>query len=230
MKGFVSRISTLMGSIHMPLFISGSLVIILGGLLATYVVLYPHSMVGGFFSNLIPQLGSVGIVSSGSRAEISLVQDRLILRFDLAVDDVALAKRLSEKLGVTTDWQEGVEVSIDANTAEMLRPFLPAESTILFDDTKVQFLGGTVSFLQSALPKETASFATGSGSVKVYRDEHQISVLLQQPSDLVVYATESGVMNISGKIDSELFSLSDKVATIDLRLEKKSLRGEIVLK
>ncbi len=216
--------------VHLPLFISGATLILVFGLLAMYVVLHPTSMVGSFFQTIDQRLGVVSITQDGSSVLVKRLEEKLYLEFDIKADDMPLAETYSKNLGVSTEWTRGVELVLDEVTLNQLEPFLPARATVTFDDKKLILSSKSHRFLKSALPKDTFSFATGSAELKVFRDENRLSVLINQPKELVVYATASGKLNLSRKIDSELFSLADKVATIDVSLMHMSLEGELVLK
>lgn len=216
--------------IHLPLFISGSAIILTLGLFALFVVLYPQSFVASFLRSVDERFGVTAVAQSKSQIEITRVEDRLFFEFKIDSEDQQKVEEVSKKLGVSTDWTRGVDLTLDRGTLDALDQYLPLKSAVEFEDNKIKLTSRSVKFLESALPKESITFATGAATVRVFHDDSQINVLMNNPKDLVIHATASGNLSVSSKVEEVVFSIADKIATIDLRLKHKSLDGEIVLK
>lgn len=216
--------------IHLPFFIVGTILILLGGIIALFFVLYPQNMVGSFLQSLPMQFGEGRIVTSGSSLEILRIENNLQLRFVIDEKDQGKAEVLSDKLGVTNEWMKGISLAVDEETLNKLAEHLPLRSSITFKDSSILLTGSAFSLLQSGLPKEGVELATRSGRMQVVRENNNYGIKIEKPADLLVDATESGKLNLSKKISSELFQISEKISTIDLKLEGKSLEGEIKVK
>jgi hypothetical protein len=216
--------------LHLPLFISGSVIILSLGLLALFFVLYPQSSLVAFFRSIDERFGVVAVTQTKSTVEISRLEDRLLFQFKIDEEDKEKVEEFSRRLGISSSWSEGLDIALDSETLGNIEQYLPVKSSMEFGDNKIILSSKSVRFLQSALPKESMSFATGSATVRLFHDESRMSVLMHNPKDLVVYATQSGSLSVSKKVETVVFSIADKIGTIDLSLKNKSLDGEIVLK
>ena len=215
--------------IHFPLFIGGSLVILITGLIVSFFVLYPNTMVQSFVQSVQQRLGMQKLTQTGSKVNISASGGQLRMQFTVAEKDQEGAARFSQSLGVSGNWQKGIEVGLDDKTLTQLEPFLPLQADMSFEEKKIVLSSRSFSFLKSALPQSGTEFATGSGKLSFNGEGNNYHLKIEKPTDLLVYATSSGKLSLSKKINS-VFSIGDKVATIELNLAGKNLDGEIVLR
>ncbi len=215
--------------IHFPLFISGSIVILIVGLLVGLFVLYPENFIRPLVQSFQSKLGMQKLTDSGSSVDISSTKGQVRFQFAVLEKDKEAAARFSRNLGVSEDWEKGIEIGIDDETAKDLEPLLPLKANLKFEDKKILISNKSFSFLKSALPRSGTEFATGSGKLSFVGEGSKYQLKVTAPEDLMIYATSSGTLSFSKKMSS-LFSIGDKIATIELNLNGKSLDGAIVLK
>jgi hypothetical protein len=116
------------------------------------------------------------------------------------------------------------------NTAEVLSPVLPAELDLEISAKSLIFRNKAFGGLQNALVKSDIDFATAGGSLKVrLTDNSKYQIQIEKPDVLVNYATGSGMLTLSSKVEG-LFKTLPKVATIELNASGKSISGKVVLK
>lgn len=215
--------------IHFPLFISGSIIILATGLLVGLYILYPDNFMTPFVQSFQQRIGVQKLTAASSSVDISATGGQLRLQFSIVDKDREAVKQFSENLGFGEDWEKGIEMGLDDKSIKQLTPFLPLRANVAFENKKVLISSKSFSFLKSALPETGSDFATGSGRVRFVGEGSKYHLQVSEPRDLLIYATSSGTLSLSKKLSS-LFSIGDKVATIELNLNGKSLDGAIVLK
>jgi len=218
----------ILSSIHLPIFIFGSIAIFIAGTIALFVILNPV-LAQGMVDLIKKPFQSVDLRSSSS-VELYQEGDTLKVKFKLIEQDKPQFLVLSEKLGVNNAWQEGIGMGLDEESMNSIRPYLPLKSDVHLNGNTIQLTGSSFNFMPSGGGGEEISFATDGGTLRYTGGQTTASVYMEKPSSLVSYATASGKLNLSRKIESELFSLSDKIATIDMHIKGKSVEGKIVLK
>ena len=216
--------------IHLPVFIGGSILIFICGLIGLLLVMYPME-VNSFFGRLTGSFQTVALVGSGSSVEIYREQNQLRLDFEIDEEDSEVFEQLSARLGISEEWKKGIGLTLDNESLDRLTSHLPLRAGIDVEDNKILITSlGLKSFLHSGVSGERITFATGSGQLDLSAGNEEYELKLKEPKELVRYATESGKMNLSNKVTSGLFSLMEKVDTIELSLKGKSLEGEIGLR
>jgi len=175
-----------------------------------------------------------------SQVKVSLIDSKLNLSFDLIEEDKPkfrlfvdnwFSPELSGKYGVEADEDiQTLSVGIDEGTKAMLAQNLPVDLTLAVTEKSLGFGSNKVVGLQNPLVKNDIKFATGSSKLDVeYSDSSKYQLKIENPADLLNYATASGVLTASPKLEG-LFKTLPKVATIELNVNGKSISGQIVLK
>lgn len=221
MKKFLS-------SINLPVFIFGSIAIFIAGAIALFVVLNPVQ--AQRIVDLIKKPFQAVDLRSSSSAELYQEQNTLKIKFEILEQDRSQFLALSEKLGVGSVWQEGIGLGLDEESMSSIRPYLPLKTDVHVNGNTIQLTGSGFNFLPSGGSGEEVSFATDGATLRYTVGQTSASVFMDKPAVLVSFATASGKLNLSRKIESELFSLADKVDTIDVHIKGKSLEGKIVLR
>lgn len=168
-----------------------------------------------------------------STAEISIEGNMLKINFDIKEADKAQLLNFSQKLGITDDYLHGFAIELDQKSLDYLRPSTPAQVSIFFKENSLVFKSktGTSSNLQSSLPKEDFNFATGSSSINLKVSGGQsYSLKVLDPKPLIDLASSSGRIFYSKKITSFILPILERIATISLEVNLKSINGEITLK
>lgn len=165
-----------------------------------------------------------------SFAEVFLDGEKLVFKFDISPDDLEGAKSFSNALGLKDQkFLEGFSIDLDKSTKDKISSIFPNKLFLDFDGKKLKFKSSSISFLKSSLGKKDFKFATGSGKINLnYQNGQDFELNLEKPKDLVTYATISGNLSLSQKIDF-LFPIAGKIAKIDLRVSGKTIEGEIEL-
>lgn len=165
-----------------------------------------------------------------SQLMVSLNDSKLNLKFDIADSDKQNFSAFLRNLDSENDHIQTLTVGLDKNTAEVLSPVLPAELDLEITAKSLIFKNKTFGGLQNALVKSDIDFATAGGSLKVrLTDNSKYQIQIEKPDVLVNYATGSGMLTLSSKVEG-LFKTLPKVATIELNASGKSISGKVVLK
>ena len=217
-----------LSSIHLPFFIFGSIAILIVGVIALFVVLNPVQ--AQVFVDLIKKPFNAVDLVTANKVEIYRDQNTLRMKFQIEEKDKQSFIMLSEKLGVTTKWQEGISFNLDEESMNQIEPYLPLTTDVSIEGNIVTLTGNAFNFMPSGGVGDEVYFATEGATLKFARGTTQADLYLTQPEHLISYATASGKVNLSRKIESELFSLASKVDTIDIEIKGKSVEGKIVLK
>lgn len=182
------------------------------------------------FSLGLKIFGPQNLFAPQSSVNISLVDSKLKLDFDITQEEKPQFNAFIRNWSGVTEDINNLTLAIDENLAEFLRPILPIKLILDTDGKKLNFKSQVVASLQNPLVKNNFEFATGAGKLSVkYTDSSKYQLLAENPGDLVFYATSSGTLTISQKIEG-LFQTLPKLATIELTVNGKNIAGKIVLK
>ncbi len=214
--------------LHFPLLISGSLIILVLGAAGLFFILNPGINYSAVLASFESKLGIKKLVSS-STVEISEVGDQLRLQFNILEQDKEKALAFSNQLEVGDSWQKGISIGLDQKTLNQLEPLLPINTNVSFEGNRVILSSKSFNLLKSGMPQSQIDFATGSANFSWSAEGSRYNLVMENPVELLVYATSSGKLNLSKKINS-VFPIAAKVSTIDLSISGKSLDGSIVLK
>lgn len=165
-----------------------------------------------------------------SEVNASLVDSELTLNFEIIEDDkLAFQNFVNNWFGVREEIKS-IKVGIDESVIQVLTPILPAKLNLTVKDKSLDFKNQPISVLQTAMTGTEINFATGSGKFKLkYSNPTQYQIRMENPAELALYATNSGMLTASSKIDG-LFKSLPQVATIELSVGGKNISGQIVLK
>lgn len=165
-----------------------------------------------------------------SELNVSIVNSKLNLNFQLLEEDKPkFAIFVKNWFGDAEDIKT-VSLGIDESLAALLAPNLPLDLQLKIFDKSLEFKNQGLPGLQNALVKTDFELATGSGKLSVkYTDPSRYKLEINNPEDLAFYATSSGILTASDKIEG-LFKSLPQVATIELNVNGKNISGSIKLK
>lgn len=165
-----------------------------------------------------------------STATASLDGHFLNLKFNVLPKDQEIALRFLSTANLSPELLKGFSVELDDSSIDKISTILPAESSVIVSPKVITVLGKVKKDLKSAESAKVQNFATNSGKLKYTKiSDSTFTLHLENPAALLVEATTSGKITLSKKIDSLMISLQ-KVSTIELEVNGKSVSGEIVLK
>lgn len=165
-----------------------------------------------------------------SEVSVSLANSKLKLDFETIEDDRLTFQNFIENWFGTKEEIKSLDFGIDENLLQILSPILPTKLSFNVKDKILEFKSHAIPGLQTALTGTDINFATGSGKLRVkYSNPTQYQLGIENPEDLIFYATASGMLTTSSKIEG-LFKSLPKVATIELEVSGKNIAGKIVLK
>lgn len=165
-----------------------------------------------------------------SMVKASLIDSKLNLAFDLIDEDKSKFKAFVNNWFGLVENIETLSFGIDENMKSMLSQNLPISVNLVVSEKSIQFYSRSIPGLQNPLIKNDYEFATGSSALKVeYSDPSKYHLKIEDPKDLVNYATASGILTASSKLEG-LFKSLPKVATIELNVNGKNVSGLIKLK
>ncbi len=165
-----------------------------------------------------------------SEVKVSLIDSKINMAFDLIEEDKAkFAAFVNNWFGVAEEIKN-LSFGIDESMKAMFSQNLPVDLKLTITEKSVGFSSNMLPGLQNALVKNDIEFATGSSKLDVeYSDSSKYHLKIENPADLAYYATSSGILTASTKIEG-LFKSLPKVATIELNVSGKNISGKIVLR
>jgi len=165
-----------------------------------------------------------------SRLNISLTDSKVNLNFNLTEEDKPKFLAFIRNWFGITEEVKNISLGLDKNLKTFLAPNLPADLNLKISEKSLEFTGQNTPGLQNALIKTDLEFSTGSARLSLkYLDASRFQLAIENPEDLVYYATSSGVVTASDKLEG-LFKSLPRVATIDMNVNGKNISGRIILK
>lgn len=168
--------------------------------------------------------------SKQSRLNVSLIDLKLNLIFSLTEEDKPKFQAFIRNWFGESEEVKNVSLGLDKNLKAFLSPNLPVDLNLKISEKSLEFTGQNTPGLQNALIKTDVEFATGEGKLSLkYSDSSRYQLVVENPEDLVSYATGSGIITASEKLEGLFKSLS-QAATIELNVNGKNISGSIKLK
>lgn len=165
-----------------------------------------------------------------SQVKASLVDSKINLNFDLIEEDKPNFASFIKTWFETEEEINSLSFGIDENTKTILAGSLPVDLKLTVTEKSLSFNSSAIPGLMNAFVKSDIEFATGSSKLNVeYSDSSKYQLKLEDPADLAHYATSSGKLTASSKLEG-LFKTLPKVATIELNVSGKNISGQIRLK
>lgn len=165
-----------------------------------------------------------------SRVKVSLVDSKLNLDFDLNEEEGLRFTSFINNWFDIPDQIKSLSFGMDPNINALVSQSLPVELNLNVTDKSLQFNSNRVAGLQNPVIKSDIDFATGSSTLNVeYYDSSKYQIRVEDPAGLIDYATASGILIASTKIEG-LFKSLPKVATIEMNVNGKNVYGSIKLK
>lgn len=165
-----------------------------------------------------------------STAEISVEGDDLKIKFNVIPSDQVKIKKFSENLGISEEWINGLQISLNDDIIEEAKKITPSRVTLDIEEKQIKVKSSLLSGLQSGLPDKSVNYSTGSARLVLEGNNSQdFSIEATNPHGLLVDATSSGKLMASPKLN-KLFELSTRIDKIELKVHNKNINGQINLK
>lgn len=208
------------------------LLILLTSILVLTTFLRPQ-LLGGFFNRvgvIAQQIYQRNVFTEKSTVKVWTEEKALKLEFNITREDKQKMQSFNKNLNIDDDYLKGVSLELDDESIQRLKEFLPLNIALTIEPNKVTFGSSILPTFASSLIKETKEFATGEGKLKFTKStDTEFQLILENPKPLLQYATESGKVMMSDKLHL-LFPILDRVGTIEMLVNGKSVSGEIRLK
>lgn len=210
--------------------IPGLVVVILLAIGVFVKIAYDANVFGSDFRAIVLGTFQKNPFKKQSQVHVSLVDSKLNLNFDLIEEDRPAFRGFVKNWFDIEEEVKSISFGIDENAKNILSQNLPVDLKIEVSDKSLSFSSKLISGLKNPLGKSDFEFATGSSKLNAqYSDSSKYQFKLEDPYDLVNYATSSGKLTASSKLEG-LFKSLPKVATIELNVNGKSISGQIILK
>lgn len=165
-----------------------------------------------------------------SFAQITLQEQTLKINFDINPKDQDKVNTFSKNLGVGVNWQKGVELTLGKEEAEKIAPTLPLKVSLGFESKKLSLRSSSLPDLKSAINTKNYELATNSSRLSLkMANARDFKLIVVSPEGIIKHATASGDLVVAPKLE-RLFPISGKIARIEVRVNGKSVNGEIELK
>lgn len=165
-----------------------------------------------------------------SEVSVSIIDSNLKMNFEIIDEDKPVFRNfVSNWFGVDDDIKT-LDFAVDQNVIQAISPILPVKLNLKVTDKSLTLKSQYASGLKTAMTGTDINFATGSGKLKVkYAGPLEYQLKIDNPEDIAVYATASGMLVASNKIEG-LFKSLPQVATIELDVSGKNINGKVVLR
>ncbi len=165
-----------------------------------------------------------------SQARVYLADGSLKVNFQISTVDQSAVKAFNQKLGVSDEYLQGVAIKIDSESQQKLQSFLPVNLTLEIEDDRIIFQNGIIAGFASSLVTKTMEYATGSSKLKIsHYSPTEFLLDITDPEPLLQEATASGKFVLSDKL-LPLYPILERVSTIEMSVNGKSVSGEVKLK
>ncbi|MBI3485873.1 hypothetical protein HY025_02905 [Candidatus Daviesbacteria bacterium] len=165
-----------------------------------------------------------------STADIFIQGNHLKINFKVKDSGQAKLNSLINNLGVSNDFLNGISLELDSASLAKLSKSLPTQVKLQINDKQISFQGSNTSLLSTGLPNQSFHFASASSSINLkFVSDENYDLEIIDPEPLAVFATSSGTLHLSNKLQG-LFPILSKIAKINLVVNGKSLNGELLLK
>ncbi len=210
--------------------IPGLIVLILLAVGVFAKVAFDTNLFGSEFRSIVLGYFQKNPFKESSTLKVFLSDSKLNLDFSIIEQDKSSFALFTKNWFETGEEIKNLSFGIDSNLKAFLSPNLPVDLKLDINEKSLSFSSSKFSGLQNPLIKEDFEFATGSSKLDLeYSDSSKYHLSIENPLDLANYATSSGILTTSQKIES-LFKSLPKVATIDLNVNGKNISGQIILK
>lgn len=165
-----------------------------------------------------------------SSATISEQGNQLVINFNIVAKDKSKATEFSNNLGTDTSWEQGLKITLDNSTLNLIGSDLPVNLRLGFEPKELTFNSFGVGSLSSGLIGKNYQFSTGSGTLKLNGStDNDFSLQMSNPQELLKESTKSGTLYLSKQLDG-LMELSGKVDTINLSVHSGNISGDVKLR
>lgn len=171
-------------------------------------------------------------VSLRDRSYVKLTYEgnTINLSFDIAPEDVEEAAKFSKRLGIKDDWMEGISLTLDQKTVNLLRDNLPEKVALDFEDQGAGFSSQSSPKLKSSLLGKNYQLATATGSLTLNASsERDYDLKIVEPLAVLEYADAQGKIYLSTRAEG-LLPLVEKIARIEIYSKNGEIKGKIQLK
>lgn len=201
--------------------------LLLIGLIVGLLILYPSQRnIPVLINSFLEKVN----LKEKSYARLSYEGNTINLNFDITPADLEKALRLSKKLNIKDDWMEGISLTLDPKTVNLLKGNLPEKITLVFEDEGISFSSPSSPLLKSSLSGRNYQIATTSGSLTLNASsERDYDLKIVEPLAVLTYADASGKVYLSTKADG-LLPILKKVARIEIESRNGEVKGELKIK
>lgn len=216
---------------HKTIFLFGLLILLTGILVLT--TLFRPQLFGGVFNRfgvLAQQIYQRNIFAEKSSIKLWTENTALKLEFSLTKEDKQKMQVFNKNLGIGNDYLQGISLELDPESIQKLSEFLPVNVALTIEPKRISFASSILPTFASSLIKENKEFATEGGKLKFSKSsDSEFQLVMEDPRPLLKYATESGQIMMSDKLHL-LFPILDRVGTIEMLVNGKSVSGSIEIK
>lgn len=206
--------------------------IVLTGVLGVTTYFHPKVFNQTYTSikSLIGQVYEGNVFKEKSNVRIWIENDDLKTHFTIISEDQDALNDFNQKLGIADDYLKGVSVTLDQASIKKLSEFVPIELDLKITSSGFTFSNGIIQGFASSLIRESKEYSSGSGKLKLEQySATEYDVKIDEPGPLLQAATASGKLTMSDKL-LPLFPILHRVSTIEIKVNGKSVSGEVTLK
>lgn len=155
---------------------------------------------------------------------------RLVLKFDILDKDKPAILAMSERLGVGSDWQSGIELAINKQSLDKLSAVLPMKLNMEVNGNRIHLWQSGQAELIGSKIKGSFEFASSSGQLKVEgQDISNFRLSVVDPEVVLEESSKTGLLYLSKQLDG-LKQILKNVASIELKIDGKIVDGTIVVR
>ncbi len=180
------------------------------------------------FSGSLNKLNFTNPFEKADYADIFIEDSSLKVKF--SIENENKVQEFLNNLSLTDSVLDGLSLELDSYSLDRLSQILPAKVKITIDGKNLSFKSPNQVILKNPSSKYSYKLATKSGSLVFNNSDLQnFNLEVENPEILVKFATESGKLILSEKLD-DLFPILSKISKMELKVYNKAISGEIVLK
>lgn len=181
-------------------------------------------------SDQVTNVSSGEIFREKSTARVWAEGSQLRVQFKVVPEDKVAMAEFNQKLGVDDDYLDGISFELDQESIVRLSNLLPLDLTLSVTGGSLKFDNGVLPGFTSSLITDTIEIATGSGKLNLKRHSaSEFTLDVEDPAPLLHHAVTSGQLVLSDKL-AQMFPILERVSTIELRVNGKSVNGSFNLK
>lgn len=169
-------------------------------------------------------------IATTSQVEISLDGQIVKIKFQISDYDRAGMNNFSQRLGLATNWQNGIEIKINQLATDYLKNKLPLRANISANENGLLLTVNNINSLTQPLLEDKNTTTASNLQIKQISDQNYV-IEINNPKLLIEQAITNNKLNLSSQIASAQFwQVVSKLDKISLEIEGHNLTGRISLK